>query len=69
MDVVAPPPATASEAKPALPKASQHPVPQPKNKPAKAPAKAGVTTAIIATVIIVLGLAILAVYAYLKQTK
>lgn len=64
MDVKAPSP----ETKRPLPKAPAQ-LPQQPGKPATPPAKSGVTAAITATVIIVLGLAALAVYAYLKQSK
>lgn len=79
MDVV-PPPATKAEVAPqamaieppqenppkAPPKSEQKPLKKPSmpKKPAS-----GVTMAIVATVFIVLGLASLAVYAYLKQNK
>jgi hypothetical protein len=68
MDVVAPPPGTAPEAKRALPKLpAQKPVPA---KPTQSKAAVeGVNTAIAATVVIVLGLALLAVYAYLAQKR
>jgi hypothetical protein len=49
---------------PSMPPAHQKAPPKP--KPPKQP-KNGVTAAIFGTVIIVLGLAVLAVYAYLKQ--
>jgi len=70
MDVVPPP--AADKPQPAAP----NPTPAPAAKPAK-PAKPvtpkqpsnGVGMAITATVIIVLGLAALAVYAYLKTAK
>lgn len=84
MDVVAPPPEPMTEAK-AEPTASTHtPGPKPSSpflpahqsaptpKPPKhhAPPKTGgVGGAIFATVVIVLGLAALAVYAYIKQPK
>jgi uncharacterized protein HemX len=68
MDVVPPPVATElprtgdpKPQPPAQPKAAPEPP-----KPPKQPGN-GVTAAIVATVIIVLGLALLAVYAYLKQ--
>ena len=68
MDVVAPPP----------PQPGEKPVPAPEkpaDKPAEAttlpkpqaPAKPNVTSAIVATVIIVVALAVLAVYAFIKQ--
>lgn len=67
MDVVAAPAPTADEAasKPE-PKRADHKPP----KPEKAPRRrdGNVMAAIFATVIIVLGLAALAVFAYLKQT-
>jgi len=75
MDVVAPPPRTADETAPAPVPTANPPKPQAPAAPAhqKAPVQAkqpranSVNTAIFATVIIVLGLAALAVYAYLKQ--
>jgi len=73
MDVVAPPPAdkatepkpepTAEKPKPEVPKKAEH-------KPEKpARASTGVGAAILATVVIVLGLAALATYAYLKTAR
>jgi hypothetical protein len=58
---VAPPEEANSKVQPARQKAAPKPP-----KPPKQPGS-GVTVAIVATVIIVLGLALLAVYAYLKQ--
>jgi hypothetical protein len=70
MDVVAPPPlahppgeAASASTTPQLPKAN---IPTPALAKPKS-AKQGVTAAIVATVIIVLGLAVLAVLAYIKQ--
>jgi uncharacterized protein HemX len=78
MDVVAPPPAEASEDKASTDqptdtkpestdKQPEKPAAPDHPSPPK-PAKSGVTGAIVATVIVVLGLAALATYAYL-QTK
>lgn len=75
MDVVAPPPESADEAAPASAPAPDHPKSQPPSAPAhqkgppqpKPPKAPGVGAAIYATVIIVLGLAALAVYAYIQQ--
>jgi len=77
MDVVAPPPRSVDEPAPAPASPTDH-HPHPAHAPAepahqkapsqpKPPRANGVTAAISATVIIVLGLAALAVYAYLKQ--
>lgn len=70
MDVVAAPPAAAepAPAAEAKPTAVRHANPKPV-KPAEKPHDSNVTTAIIATVIIVLGLGLMAVFAYLKQTR
>ena len=69
MDVVAPPvaPAPPQDSPPTPPKAETKPVAATKTNKPKPPAKQGVTAAIVATVIIVLGLAALAVVAYIKQ--
>jgi hypothetical protein len=66
---VAPPEEIDPKAKPSVlapPQAQQKAPPKP--KPPKQPGS-GVTAAIFATVVIVFGLALLAVYAYLKQNK
>lgn len=74
MDVVAPPPQTVDPAdppqrakpEPAKPPHEEKKAPKPKAEPK--PHNSSVTAAIFATVIIVLGLAALTVFAYLKQT-
>ncbi len=66
MDVVAPPVNQPAPPPPAANK-PETPAPVPLQTVKPKPAKQSVTTAIIATVIIVLGLAALAVYAYIKQ--
>lgn len=71
MDVVAPVPASAEPAKPAPdeaePKAKKPVTQASKLKPAKE--SSHVVAAIVATVLIVLGLGLMAVFAYLKQTN
>jgi hypothetical protein len=64
---IAPPEEVDPKAKPAAQPTDQKAAPKPP-KPPKQPGN-GVTVAIVATVIIVFGLALLAVYAYLKQNK
>lgn len=73
MDVVTPPPLAGSPAQSPLPPARPPKPPAAANVPIanpvkpQTPPKQGVTAAITATVIIVLGLAVLAVFAYIKQ--
>ncbi|HZL08077.1 MAG TPA: hypothetical protein VFC50_02695 [Candidatus Dormibacteraeota bacterium] len=76
MDVVAPPPAEPADGSaPGTPPVTDPSTPAPAAPPAhqkappqaKKPRAAGVNAAIFATVVIVLGLAVLAVYAYTKQ--
>lgn len=64
MDVVPPPLAEPKAKAPAKPEPAAPVKPAPPKQPGSS-----VTVAIIATVIIVLGLALLAVYAYLKTQK
>jgi hypothetical protein len=75
MDVVAPPPPTADETVPAAPANEGNPEPkapaalahQKAPPKPKTPRTTGANAAIFSTVIIVLGLAMLAVFAYLQQ--
>lgn len=64
--VVAAPPESASETKPVAPAEEK---PKPKAPPKPKQPKTGVGMAVFATVIIVLGLAAMATFAYLKQTN
>ncbi len=68
MDIVPPPPSPASDHKAADAKQPTKQSPAKKSESLKQP-RTGVTTAITATVIIVLSLAGLAVFAYLKSQK
>lgn len=76
MDVVAPPPAAepagaasiSTNPSPIVNQPAKKPGPEPKKPTTKAPGS-GTTAAIVATVIIVLVLSILAVYAYIKTAK
>ena len=78
MDVVAPPPAEPADGSapgtppvtdpsPSTPAPSAPPAHQKAPPQAKKPRGAGVNAAIFATVVIILGLAVLAVYAYTNQ--